>query len=50
MLHVLGGLIPGWAMSTFRLVSEWKKRIRLNRKVRAACKSHDEVVGKVVVL
>ena len=24
MLQVLGGLIPGWATSTFRLVPEWK--------------------------
>ena len=43
-------MIPGCATSTFKLVPEWKKALGRIRKVRAICRSHNEVAGKVVML
>ena len=43
------GSIPGWAASSFTLVSEWKKPIRYNEKVWPFSNWHGAVMVKAVV-
>ena len=43
------GSIPGWAASSFTLVSEWKKPIKWNKKVGPVSNWHGGVMVKAVL-